>query len=226
MARADSRDVVARRDDEAANAGSTPQGEACGSREHDREQDHRYISTRGLQAGNRRLARERRDDEPRRPSREHQAQRGTRRGEHQALSDQLAQQPAAPGSEGRANGQLLRARGVACEHQVDDVRRGDEQDDTGDAEEDEEPGPRRSGDRVEEWHDVHADPGVGPRECRGNAGGDGSELRLGRLARHSGAQSADDAKVPVTAARIGGSYWIAIGRDERRDEPPNTLLNL
>ena len=135
-------DVRSRR----ADGGREPEDEGAQERHADREQDDEAVEPRLLETrhsrGTHRHERADADLRQREPE-----QRGGQR-EHEALGQELADDPRPPGAERRANGQLARPRRAAREQQVGEIAARDQQHEADRAEHHEEPRPIVSDDIV------------------------------------------------------------------------------
>ena len=143
------------------------------------------------------------------------------RGEQDALHEELPDEPAAAGAEGRADGDLASAVGGAREQEVADVGGGDEEHESHRAEQDQERGLDVARVARGDGGGGRAPPALVLRIGAGKGGGDPRHRRRGLRDRHARLEPADHPDEPrpgVGGGRAfeheGGPHLGASGMDE------------
>ena len=126
LPRAVSLSALLRSTERACKPGDEADEQAAGQR--DRHREHRDADVEPRRHETRERHRALRDEQGDRAAGEQQAGDGAERRQHAALRNQLTQQPAAPGADRRADGNLAPARFRSGDQQVRDVGARDQQD--------------------------------------------------------------------------------------------------
>ena len=167
--------------------------ERAQKRHADREQDDEAVEPRLLETRHaRRTHGHQRADAD---LRERESEQRGRQREHQALGQQLTDDPGAPRAERRADRQFTRARRAAGEQQVGEVAARDQQHEPHRAEQHEEPRPVVADDIVGHRDHLKPSPCVSFGNCAWMPGTMRAELAEGLLSRHAGLEAAEDGEV-------------------------------
>ena len=140
------------------------------------------------------------------------AERGAAGGNQRAFDEQLSHEAAAAGAERRAKGEVVFAAGQPREHQVGDVRAGDEQNEGDRAHQNRKRRPHVAGQHPREWNGGHRIGRVVSRKLPEQLRLHGFDVLNGGLQRHAGLGAGDRLQMLAAAA---GERLRAVVSDQR-----------